>query len=375
MGVEVYTIKPGDSLSAIAQRHFGRASLWPQIFAYNATRRHGRVATLKDPNKLRVGTRIFLPPRISEYPPHLPNHLAFRHPAQVTRPAVNAATQAATETAVPRVPIPPRPQTPSRPPALSLPSGDNHRTHLNSFAFKYNLDLLPPIVGESPEFEFEAKFTGQIYIWVDKQIDILNFTNTGFELAAKHQTDSALVQLVNSGKVTWNAQTNRVTYENLMTTNAVGAPPNLVAVGVAFDSGNPLPAIRAKFTSPKLAGRLPPTILYVAETVTITLDVRMKMNRPSGPDAVAARNFATVAPPANNFATTAPAQSQTGVQVATTDGSSKAWWDRPSVLLPGAAILVLATLASNVVTWGADAEVDPASFTAASAMAARAFAH
>ncbi|WP_284944981.1 LysM peptidoglycan-binding domain-containing protein [Acidisoma cladoniae] len=375
MGVEVYIIKPGDSLSAIAQRHFGRASLWPQIFAYNATRRHGRVATLKDPNKLRVGTRIFLPPRVSEHPPHLPNNVDFRHPAQVTRPTVNAATQAATETAAPRVPVPPRPQTPSRPPTFPTLSGNKDRTHLNSFAFKYNLELLPPIVGESAEFEFEAKFTGQIYIWVDKQIDLLTFTNTGFELAAKHQTDNALVQLVNSGKVTWNAQTNRVTYENLMTTNAVGAPPNLVAVGVAFDSGNPMPAIRAKFTSPKLAGRLPPTILYVAETLTITLDIRMKMHKPPGPDAARARSFATVAPPANNFATIAPPQSQTGVQVATTGETSKAWWDNPTVLLSGAAILVLATLASNVVTWGADAEVDPASFSAASAMTARAFAH
>jgi LysM domain len=375
MGVEVYTIKPGDSLSAIAQRHLGRASLWPQIFAYNATRRHGRVATLKDPNKLHVGQRIYLPPRISEYPPHLPNHLVYRHPAQVTRPSVNAVTDAAVKTAVPRIQIPSPPQTPSRPPKLVALSGSRGTTHLNSFAFKYNLDLLPDIRGESPEFEFQAKFTGQIYIWLDKQIDLLTFTNTGFELAAKSHTDTALGQLVNSGKVTWNTTTNRVTYENLMTTNAVGAPPNLVSVGVAMDSGNPMPAIRAKFTSPRLAGRLPPSILYVAETITITLDVRKKMNKPTGPDAVASRSFATVAPPANNFATVAPPQGQPGVVVATTAGSDKAWWDRPSILLPGAAILVAATLASNVVTWGADTEVDPAAFAAASAMAGRALAH
>jgi hypothetical protein len=369
MGVEVYTIKPGDTLSAIARRHLGRASLWPQIFAYNAIRHRGRAPSLKDPNRLRIGQRIWLPPRISEYPPHLPNHRLYRHPAQVTRPAVNTVTQPATPMHTLHSQLSPRPQNSPR------PSRTGGTTHVNSFAFKYNLELLPTIRGETAEFEFEAKFTGQIYIWQDKQIDLLTLTNGGAELAAKHQTDTALGQLVNSGKVTWDAKTNRVTYENLMTTNAVGAPSNLVAVGVVLDSSNPMPAIRAKFTSPKLAGRLPPTILYLAETLTVTLDLRVKPQRPTGPDGVANGNFATIAPPANSMATTARASGQSGSVVATAAGSSKPWWDRPSILLPGAAILVAATLASNVVTWGADSEVDPAAFSAASAMAARALAH
>lgn len=373
MGVEVYTIKPGDTLSAIARRHFGRASLWPQIFAYNATRQRGRPALLKDPNKLRIGQRIFLPPRVSAHPPHLRNHLTFRHPAQVTRPSVAAATLPAAEQALAQH------ATLTKAPDFPWPQKKTAGTHVNSFAFKYNLDLLPTIRGETADFEYEAKYTGQIYIWEDKQIDILTLTKAGAELQAKTHTDTALGQLVNSGKVTWDGKSNRVTYENLMTTNAIGAPPNMTSVGFIIDSSNPIPALRVKFTSPRLAGRLRPSMLYLAEAIQITLDLRPKPRKPSGPDATPNGNFATIAPPVRSMApalaATAPAQSHPDIAVTTTTGLSKPWWDRPSILLPTAAVLVVATLASNVVTWGADAEVDPAAFSAAGSMAMRAFAH
>ena len=365
--VDTYTVKAGDTLSGIAQRHLGRASRWPQIYAYNVKHRGRTGPALRDPDKLHIGQRILLPPKHAASPPHLPLHRAFAHPRQATKPLVQPAVKPATAPGAAPAAAPPSPR--------ALPPAAEGRTHINSFAYKYNLDLLPPIKGETADFEFESKFTGQIYIWADKQIDLLTYGNSGVELAAKHETDTALGKLVNSGKVTWDPKSNKVTYENLMTTNAAGAPPNFVGVGVVMDSTNPMPAVRVKFTSPKLAGRLPPTILYLAESLTITLDVRPKPRPPAGPDAVADRNFATIPAPARNFATIAPPQAQPGAVVATAAGSDKPWWDRPSILIPGAAILVLATLASNVVTWGADAEVDPASFSAAGAMMTRALAH
>ncbi len=182
--------------------------------------------------------------------------------------------------------------------------------------------------------------------------------------------------MVNSGKVTWDTKTNKVTFENLMTTQAVGSPSILTGVGVVMDSTDPRPALRVKLTSPKLTGSLPPQLLYLAESLTITLDIRAKLRPPTGADAAADNNFAfqalPAAPqPANNVAT--PASPQNTV-VATAAGSNKAWWDRPSLLWTGAAILVVATLASNVVTWGADTEADPAAFVLAGRLAARAMA-
>jgi LysM repeat protein len=95
MGDEVYTIKAGDTLSAIAQRHFGRASLWPVIFAHNAFSRHGHPPVLTNPDRLRIGQRIQLPASHWHKPPYLPYHLNERHPAQRTRPVIAPTTRPA----------------------------------------------------------------------------------------------------------------------------------------------------------------------------------------------------------------------------------------------------------------------------------------
>lgn len=49
-----YTVKSGDTLSGIAQRHYGDASAYPKIFDAN---RH----ILSDPDKIRPGQVLNLP--------------------------------------------------------------------------------------------------------------------------------------------------------------------------------------------------------------------------------------------------------------------------------------------------------------------------
>lgn len=369
MGIETYTVKPGDTLSAIARRHYGHAALWPALFAYNTRPRFGKPPALSDPNRLRIGQRIYLPPRGSHHRPHQRNPRGYRHPAQVTHPAISPETAPAAS-AIAHAADPAK-----RPSASLVTPRARGRTHVNSFAFRYDLDLLPTIKGETPEFEFEAKYKGSLYLWQDRQIDILALTSKGAELAAKHQTDTALGQLVNSGKVSWDRATNRVTYENLMTVNAVGMPPSMTAIGYVLDPTNPMPTIRAKFTSPKIEGRLRPTFLYLAENITVTLDIRPKLPRPRGPDTAPANNFETIAPPLRSRPALASSGAPAHGTISAPDaGSSHPWWDRPSILLAGAAILTAATLASNVVTWGADSEVDPASLGLAGEMVRRAMA-
>jgi LysM repeat protein len=51
-----YTVQPGDSLSAIAQRFYGQASLWRVIFEANRT-------TLTDPSRIRPGQVLIIPPK------------------------------------------------------------------------------------------------------------------------------------------------------------------------------------------------------------------------------------------------------------------------------------------------------------------------
>ncbi|QKE90251.1 hypothetical protein HN018_09540 [Lichenicola cladoniae] len=219
---------------------------------------------------------------------------------------------------------------------------------------------------------------------MDRQVDLLTFTDKGYELAAKQHTDTALNQLVSSAKVSFDQASRKITFENLMTANAVGVPPSLISVGSVIDTSDPRPAFRTKISIPRLAGRLPPMTLFVGESVTLTIDIRPRIGAPPSPSGAAAHDFATAAAPRGHDFATAASPSRAGSagtssggnppQVAS-DTGGRAWWDRPGVLVPGAAILVLGVLATNIITWGADAEVDPAALAVAGGMWSRAFAH
>ena len=53
---KVYEVKPGDSLSKIAQAEYGNGSEWNRIFEANKD-------ILKDPNKIFPGQKLKIPPK------------------------------------------------------------------------------------------------------------------------------------------------------------------------------------------------------------------------------------------------------------------------------------------------------------------------
>ncbi len=52
--VQIYEVKSGDTLGAIAQRIYGKASLYPKIFEANRD-------VLDDPNLIKVGQKLKIP--------------------------------------------------------------------------------------------------------------------------------------------------------------------------------------------------------------------------------------------------------------------------------------------------------------------------
>ncbi len=52
--VEFYVIESGDTLSGIAKKYYGNASMYPKIFEANRE-------VIKDPNKIFVGQKIRIP--------------------------------------------------------------------------------------------------------------------------------------------------------------------------------------------------------------------------------------------------------------------------------------------------------------------------
>ncbi len=357
-----YRVRSGDSLSSIAKAQLGSARRWPRIFAYNnrkdvisITRR-----PLTNPDKIQIGQLLLLPPpeevngRIS----HAADH---RHPRQTQFPHIATQTHQATQGAPAAPPPTPSSRAAGTP---TIPPVGGGGTQVNSFPFKYKLDLIPQQTIEGPNYVATLKFEGQVVIWRDQQIPAGYLTNKGLEGTAHFEANGVLAQLVQDEKISWDPATNRASLENMMTINAHGAPPSLTSIGLAIDSDNPIPAMRFKFQAPKLQGRVGQH-LYIAENIVITADLRPKPN--------------------DDDITRRPDPARVGSPVATPVATPQPWWNRAGQWVAdhkveiGVAVVVTAVVASNFVTAGADAEADPvvgawAARTLQAAQAARAVA-
>ncbi len=351
MQARAYRVKAGDSLSSIAKHELGRAVFWPRIYAYNNRSALPASRRLVHADRLRVGQTIFLPPTEPAQSGTITAKLQTGQPhsQQATRPAVQPTTKAASNS-----PTSERSTaaTPSSSQPQQAPEADSSETtHVNSFPFKYDLSLIPEQKLDGGTFEATLKFQGSLVVWIDRQIPLATMTNKGLELAAKTDSDSAVVKLLTQSKVSWDRSANKVSFEDLMTTQAKGFPPSAVAVGIAVDSLNPVPAFRAKFASDKLEGRIGQS-LYIAQNVTVTIDLRPKKD---DDDITRRPNAAPVARP-GWLVGAARAIEQHGNQIAA------------GALVIGAGILIGAAVASNFVTLGADTPVDVPAGAGAAAM-------
>ncbi len=361
MSMRRHRVRAGESLSSIAQHQLGHARYWPQLFAFN-TGIAARIARpLTDPDHILIGQQIAIPPRVASHNPNLPRLLAYRHPSQRTHPRVAARTAPATQ--------------PGSAPIVV--TRDASGTRVNSPAFKFNLALCPPVERSTPAFDYTMKFEGQIILWLDEQVDLLTFTDKGIELADKRIAGDGLSQLLTSEKVTFDQVSRKLTYESLLTTRS-GGLLNPLSMGIVADSSDPRPAFRFKCTSPKLdgsfhvAGHFAPTMLWVAENLTITLDVRPTV--PQGPAGLADREIGLPAQSGNDeIGLSAAGMRGGGTPTAGGGGGhSYGWWQSPTALYATAAIITGAVLATNGLTWGADAETDPAALGFAAGLIAKA---
>jgi nucleoid-associated protein YgaU len=55
---QVYVVQAGDTLTSIAVRFYDDAALWPHVYEANRDR-------ISDPDNLRIGTEVRIPPRPS----------------------------------------------------------------------------------------------------------------------------------------------------------------------------------------------------------------------------------------------------------------------------------------------------------------------
>ena len=362
-----YRVKSGDTLSGIAERELGNATFWPRIYVYNnqdqvvASTGHRMI----NPNLIRVGQLIMLPPPEPLHHHHSKTALRNGHAlrAQLTRPAIvsptgpaQAAGHAPTASARNHATAP---KTPDQHDAGSA-SNPAAQTQVNSFPLKYNFDVIPEQKLFAPNCQVTLKLQGSVVIWADKQLPLLTFTERGAEIAAKRETNSAFFSLVSQNKVTWDSSKNKVTFENLMTLQARGMPPNIVSSGFVVDSSNPIPAYRIKLSYPKLEGKIGQHV-FISENFTVTLDIRP---RPEDRD-----------PRQQPRPVLVPVRVPAVQQNSWLEGT-KVFVERHGLQI-GAGVIIVAAIASNFVTFGADTPIDvPAGALAAGMLrTAAAMAH
>jgi DNA-binding SARP family transcriptional activator len=131
------TVRPGDSLSTIAERRLGDPDRWPAIFTLNRGRQLPGGGVLTDPDLIYPGWRLTLPgqpPRAAEPPQRTPPDDGARHgPGRPGPTAPTAAASAATSApqspatttggvAVPTAPPAGHPHTPATAPQGSVPA-------------------------------------------------------------------------------------------------------------------------------------------------------------------------------------------------------------------------------------------------------------
>lgn len=303
-----YTVKKGDTLWDLAGKYLDKNTDWPKIFEHNNQPQVVASTGKKivNPDLIYIGQTIYIPPK-------------------------------AIATAQPK-PIIKSPITTQKPNAGKKPA-----VPFKGVPFAYKLSDLPSSKVASPAFIAEIRLTGTITIQRKDASDILAFAASKEQLimSSKHETDMTLNKLVTQNEVGWNPKTKELTFENGITINSniPYSPSFTIAAGIS--SKTQLPVIKASANCAPIKGKLGVFVYAIAD-----LGIEIELT-PRPIDA----NPRPV-PITHNAPTT-----------------TINWnYLKGALLLTGAVVLVVATLAEDVGTGGAGIADDAVSFASASAI-------
>ncbi len=309
-----YTVKKGDTLWDLSARHLGDPRKWPQIFEHNNRPQViAKTGTrISDPNLIFVDQTIYLPTKSS--------------------------------------PVSKKPVVP--PSAKPHPQGNGKakaRPKICSIPMQYQLDDVPAITVISPTHIATIKLSGALTLQSKKTCDFHMLTQHGFELSVKKEADLVFSKLVAENKVGWNAKTKTVNFENGITLHSTNKYTPSVTVSAGISTNTQLPVTKIQIKTPEVKGKLSNHV-YLAKELAVSIEI-------------------TPTPPS---AKPVPIPSAKPVPVT----SPNTDWDYliAGTLIAGAAVIIVATIAEDVVSLGAGVADDPVSFTAASAMLARGIA-
>jgi LysM repeat protein len=315
-----YVVRQGDTLWDLAGKHFGDPTQWPQIFQHNNSMAVTNLTGTKivDANLIFVGQVIFLPAK-----PQSAGSIPGRAPSQP-------------------------PSTVKPPSAKPAPAGQSGRVRarpkVRSIPFKFDLPNVPTITIVSPMYIATIKLEGSLTIQSTDSVDFATLSKKGFEISAKRKSDLVFGTLISENKIGYNPVTNQVTFESGLTShaNVPGALRTTAAAGVSTTTG--LPSLKASIKAPTYKGSLN-RHLFVAQNLAIEIEITPRP--PSArPEPVPVPSARPVPKP------------------------NPGGWEYlvAGALIAGAGVLIVATIAEDIVTAGAGIADDVPSFAAASVM-------
>ncbi|MDR3435253.1 MAG: LysM domain-containing protein [Telmatospirillum sp.] len=269
----MHRVKSGDTLWGISKHYFGQGHLWPSIYAYNnateiVRQRGGR---LVNPNLIHPGEIIFLPP----LRPHM-------HPYALSAPAPQAAVAAKPSIAIGR----PTASPPKVNPAETIAVPD--------FPFRFSFPDQELYSVEGPGWRATAKLVGSVLLQRNRKVALVTYSDKGAETSAKVQANIALSQLTSEAKISFDAASGTIKFENSMTTRAGANGPGTKVTWSVGPDGKPVG--KASILFPTLKGRMG-DYAYVSGDLRVDLEITFNDQQRTKEQTAPATQFAPAGVP------------------------------------------------------------------------------
>jgi len=202
---------------------------------------------------------------------------------------------------------------------------------------------------------FKATMTikGSITIQSEKSVDWLEFNKEGFEVKVAREYETPLNQLVSEFNLGINEQTKQIDFSCGVTINSKSPYATKYQSKVSIDPLSGLPKYTTTISFPEIKGKLK-NYLYIANGYSVEIEIVKQGD-------IARRIPVPVTKP---VPVVKPVQKKTNDWV----------YAGGLLLLVGAVVVVVATVAEDIATVGAGTADDPASFALAAAMTERGLA-
>ena len=313
-----HIVKAGDTLWDLSQKYLQDPKRWPEIWEYNndafvrlpAANKMRPSKAIKNPHLIFVGQKLLVPSRA----------VGITNQARVSENTGKLA------------------------PA----------NNVRSIPIKYSVESREYVQPFPGGFTAKVKISADITLQSLKTISFLELQNSELNIKAsiKRENELGINKLLSDFTVGLNQKTKQISFESQITVNSGEAYQQTWSSKVTLDpiTGQPTYTVSIKF--PEIKGRLG-NQAYLASQYQIDIDITMNENRSRG------RQFRPL---------------DSAVPVTAAESDSSGWqYALATGLVVGAVVIVVATVAEDIVTLGVGIADDAVSFAFAAGLLGRAW--